>query len=457
MSFSSDVVNVEDTNENGNLVFVHIYENQRRSTLPPYSWGNHMMIGERGNFSDETGKYNAKYTTLRKAAPPKGYKWHEGSEWTVDTDYTETDDEGWSYGIDFKGTMRNYRNNSSVTSPFGRSVRRRLWRRDIVQLDNTEGATTTSKDGSTQQKESDAASIPISLCLDCDDSIPDIEEDVLNVVASTILVVETFENQRRSALPPYDWGYHSMLGERASFSDESGKNNCAYSKLAEASPPPGYMWDPSPPGTWVVDKDYTQTDDEGWSYGIDFAAVMRNYRSNTSVVKGLGRSVRRRRWIRNALNESVIKPVEIKGSLSTTLSSESIFKDIDTGNTNPKSDQLDIPLMKRGYMKKEGVIKNWQIRYFVLVATERGSTLSFYVQEKDTAPFGENLKGTIDLHGATIMRSSVYITLTDREYHTLKVEIESEAEKMEWISALSAHISFANTIARGDAASPIKP
>jgi hypothetical protein len=49
------------------------------------------------------------------------------------------------------------------------------------------------------------------------------------------------------------------------------------------------------------------------------------------------------------------------------------------------------PVLKKGWMKKQGrsgVVKNWKKRFFVL----NNGKISYYVDELDKPPYGENLK-----------------------------------------------------------------
>jgi len=64
---------------------------------------------------------------------------------------------------------------------------------------------------------------------------------------------------------------------------------------------------------------------------------------------------------------------------------------------------LEAPLVLRGWLTKQGhKVRNWKTRYFVL---DRG-LLSYYADQKDTAPFGDNLKGQICLAGYLLLQSA---------------------------------------------------
>jgi hypothetical protein len=488
-----DVSQIDETNSEPEiasdpdvLTEVYIFENQRRSAFPPYDYGANSLPGERHVFSDESGKIAAEYSNLKASAPPIGYIWEDGSQWEVDKEYTQTDDEGWSYGIDFLGVMRNYRGKKSATKPFGRSVRRRRWRRKVRQSSDVQ----TESEGLNSFKHIPKALCVLSNGLKIDETEEVLKDTLLTVDPSTILVVEIFENQRRSALPPYDFGNNTFPGERSLFSDESGKVNAPYTTLDDALPPPGYIWDPSPPGVWTIDKDYTQTDENGWSYGIDFSAIMRNYRVNNSTTKAFGRSARRRRWIRHAIDQSIIRAIEslptpnleTNGSSSfsaesttdtaaeisstdaaskSTKSSNSSASPNKTGESKSKSsseksksneivqsastEELPVPEMKRGYFKKEGnIVKVWPTFYFVLSSNDNQSTLSFYLKDLDTPPYGENFRGVINLKGSQVTRVGAHVSITDSQFQNSKFEFADENEKTEWIAAIKAHIAYSN-------------
>ncbi len=116
-----------------------------------------------------------------------------------------------------------------------------------------------------------------------------------------------FENQRRAVLYPHEFGPSNLLlNERAPFSDDSGYNPAPYSCLDDVTPPTGFVWDPSPEtGGWKIDYTYTQTDPEGWCYGIDFNFISSNLKKGESTTSPFLRSVRRRRWTRAVLAELI--------------------------------------------------------------------------------------------------------------------------------------------------------
>jgi hypothetical protein len=104
--------------------------------------------------------------------------------------------------------------------------------------------------------------------------------------------------------------------------------------------------------------------------------------------------------------------------------------------------------MKKGWMKKQGrkgLIKNWTKRYFVLDA----GCIKYYERESASAPFGESLKGELNLTKASIEidaskygPNQVYVVSTGD--NNMLMEADSAAEAKEWMAAIQLHIAFAN-------------
>lgn len=250
------------------ILEVHVFENQRRSLLPPYEWGRgHLLPTDRVEFTDETGTVSCPYNPYDARAPPldaDGFNW-EG-DWKIDNLYTACDENGWSYGVDFGWIMSSYRNNSSTTIQIGRGTRRRLWVRSAIKHYE-----------------------------------PDIDHSIHDKVVGRKIEVDVFENQRRSLIPPNSFSAASLnASDRHPLSDETGKLPASYSSLDDAAPPHGCVWDTSANGGWKIDMTYTDTDDAGWSYGIDFDFIMTNLKKGKSTTNRYGRFCRRRRWYRIA-------------------------------------------------------------------------------------------------------------------------------------------------------------
>lgn len=294
---------------------IHIFENQRRSHFPPYNFGlNNSLPFERGNFSDETGAVNAPYKLLKESEPPEGYEWD--GEWEIDLAHTNTDADGWSYGREYIDIMCRYKLNQSSTTPGILSCcRRRRWKRNIRLSDvsTPHKSTTQHEENFTDRKsyliKSDDnpadSSLPYHERMSSELQVAHAEEtgaalaNLNALMADELdqgsLEVHIFENQRRSAFPPYEYGPGNYLPfERRDFSDESGKVNAPYKNLANAIPPDGYDWD----GDWEIDYTHIQTEVGGWSYGTDYTAIMREYVNKTNRFSRILSCCRRRRWKR---------------------------------------------------------------------------------------------------------------------------------------------------------------
>jgi hypothetical protein len=258
---------------------VYLFENQRRALLPPYEWGRgHLLPTDRAEFTDETGTVISPYNPYDSRAAPldaEGFEWD--SDWKIDMKYTTCDENGWSYGVDFGWIMNSYRRNDSTSIQIGRSTRRRCWVRSASRAIGKEIGNETSK--------------------------------------QRIMEIDIFENQRRAILPPNEWSAENLTSsDRYALSDETGKYPAPYSSLDDATPPIGCIWDHSANGGWKLDMTYTETDENGWSYGIDFDFIMSNYKKKKSTISPIGRFCRRRRWYRRVivLNDSALSDLSIK-------------------------------------------------------------------------------------------------------------------------------------------------
>lgn len=57
-----------------------------------------------------------------------------------------------------------------------------------------------------------------------------------------------------------------------------------------------------------------------------------------------------------------------------------------------------IPALHKGFLLKRGhIVKNWQERFFVLESTPLATTLTYYVRQCDDPPFGDTVKGKLDM------------------------------------------------------------
>ncbi len=105
-----------------------VFENERRSLIPPFNFGDNLSFFERGKFSDEEGEKTVLHADVLKliGAPLLDFSDHDWI-WCFDTEYTQCDEEGWSYGFDFLNLMSNCKKESSVTDSKLQPVRRRRW------------------------------------------------------------------------------------------------------------------------------------------------------------------------------------------------------------------------------------------------------------------------------------------------------------------------------------------
>ena len=106
--------------------------------------------------------------------------------------------------------------------------------------------------------------------------------------------VEVFENQQRQPYYPFDWSNKAYT--RPSFSDITYTVAYKFDSISKAVPPPNFAWS----SEWCIDRKYTGTDDNGWSYGYTFGKLLANYKNNKSHTKPLKMMARRRKWVRKA-------------------------------------------------------------------------------------------------------------------------------------------------------------
>lgn len=273
----------------------HVYQNERRNITFDWS-GQYLLPHERREFTDESGAIECPFSPLDLGLdPPEGFTWREdcAHKWLIDTEYTKTDAEGWCYGTDFGYIMNNYRKGEWITSQGLKATRRRRWKRIAIRVVEEFSTDPSSQpaggveDLQSGYKATDMSTPGANLSLDRDT----LSEDI---------VVEVFENQRRDVA--WNWGKHSgqLLGlERGPYSDEAGTIEYHYKNLDAAPAPAGYTWIPD--DDWCIDMDYTNTDEAGWSYAVDWRSMMSNLRKGHSSTSGTLYTVRRRKWRRRAV------------------------------------------------------------------------------------------------------------------------------------------------------------
>jgi hypothetical protein len=118
--------------------------------------------------------------------------------------------------------------------------------------------------------------------------------------------VYIFENQRFH-LTSAQWG-DCYPSDRSKFSNEDGSIRTAYRNVTEIPCPDGFKWeiDGGVCSNWVVNRNYTQTDADGWSYAAKFHRLSQRLRGGNSIAAPHPHHiVRRRMWYREC---SLIDP-----------------------------------------------------------------------------------------------------------------------------------------------------
>lgn len=269
------------------VISVRIFENQRNGAKGFCRKG--LLATDRANLTDESGTVTSPYDPKDKDQGVCGYdtfRWDD--DWTAVVVPLRTDGEGWCYGEDFGHIARNYRLNRYLVDSNGMAVRRRCWMRTasrkVLQADKGVSESKlllnlTKKEGHANDEDNR-------------------DNNAMEAAHFDQEQVHYFENQRRSMYFPFEFGSGNLsksLGERSEFSDESGLSAAPFTSLNDATPPDGFEWDDT---AWRVDRAYTQMDDEGWSYGLDFSWIMSNYKNQCSVTSSKLKPYRRRKWIR---------------------------------------------------------------------------------------------------------------------------------------------------------------
>ena len=268
-----------------NIVIFYFYENQRSAGLLNFS-GSYLSAFDRDNYSDETGYFRSPYCPQDvKFKPPEGYVWDHQHfyKWTIDFEYTETDNDGWSYGIDFNHVMQRLRRGKSTSYKYLQNVRRRRWQRIAVSKDDLTSKIlpSASNNGGRRVKFG-----TLSRGLATQD---------FSVKTSVCTV---YRNERRGI--DMSWSSGNLFSvERSKFSNEDCTDMFDVDDVNDIPPPLGYVW--ADDSEWEVDKEYLPTDSNGWVYGIDFPSIERNFRSKTSNTRKALFSCRRQRLKRRMI------------------------------------------------------------------------------------------------------------------------------------------------------------
>ncbi|ETM47788.1 hypothetical protein L914_07586 [Phytophthora nicotianae] len=231
-------------------------------------------------------------------------------------------------------------------------------------------------------------------------------------------------------------------------------------------PSSDWMWSHD----WMPDSDYTQCDEEGWTYGSSIERINCRLAEGTSKVKrGYYHFLRRRRWIRTRVRTplSAVQADSEQSRLSTapspTYERESrlsdtqgpnryyrVYRDslkayFQLGSTKRSSnfvrvDFTDDDIQKEGWLGLRGTLsRSWKLRYFLL----RWDSSSL-VCLRDRASMIQVSEELIDRHTTLLVEESskprqFQFSVCNGE-RTLRLNAVDGTSRASWISALSEMI-----------------
>lgn len=248
-------------------------------------------------------------------------------------------------------------------------------------------------------------------------------------------------------------------------------NGVAESAGLEIGVRPSPEWKWSHP--WLADSEYTQCDDEGWTYGSSIARINSRLAEGTSKCKReYYHFLRRRRWIRTrvrtplladesavsspaslhgisearssaAYGQAASEPLEFDPTSSTKryylvhrdplksyfrLSSSQVWTRIEFSNDD---------VMREGWLGQRGLLSHsWKLRYFLLLADS-----SSLVILRDRASMVQVSEVLIDKHTSLMTERSVnrhqYQFLVINGDHTLRLNAVDGTSRARWMSAIS--------------------
>ncbi|KAG7396929.1 hypothetical protein PHYBOEH_001534 [Phytophthora boehmeriae] len=224
---------------------------------------------------------------------------------------------------------------------------------------------------------------------------------------------------------------------------------------------PDWMWSHA----WMPDGEYTQCDEEGWSYGSSISRINCRLAEGTSKVKrGYYHFLRRRRWIRTRVRTplSTTETEENRGKVSgqnsepRTSSGEEtqrfyrVYRDslkayFHLGSTKHSSNFVrvkftDEDIQKEGWLGVQGSLsRGWKLRYFLL----RWDSSSL-VCLRDRASMVQVSEELIDKHTTLMVEQSskprqFQFSVCNGE-RTLRLNAVDGTSRAAWISALSEMI-----------------
>jgi annexin A7/11 len=109
----------------------------------------------------------------------------------------------------------------------------------------------------------------------------------------------------------------------------------------------------------------------------------------------------------------------------------------------------DPPEVMKGWGTKEGhVWKTWKRRFFVLESDSTSSTVRYYVEEAAESPYGEDMKGEINVRGYTATTknldngTAVYLSGKHDGDKDLTILIDGAQERAAWVKAVADHVAY---------------
>lgn len=124
-----------------------------------------------------------------------------------------------------------------------------------------------------------------------------------------IVLVET-----ERYFPLIGWGKRRLPTDRPQWADKSGKHHATLEDADAIIAANHFIWSDVTP-KWVVYKAAHETDEDGWSYSVDFPMEFHDRKHSTDFV-------RRRFWMRSAVTAGPVKPdaVHLSADLSSLTS-----------------------------------------------------------------------------------------------------------------------------------------
>ena len=150
--------------------------------------------------------------------------------------------------------------------------------------------------------------------------------------------------------------------------------------------------------------------------------------------------------LRQELNSLKAKLNSVSGDTDSEISFEqgaaarSVLRD-QAVQTSPAVLRMKPPSMKKGFVMKQGqMFKSWRNRFFVL----NEGNLYYYARESSQPPYGESLKGTLQLEHMVCLEKGSILTLTssgrgDRDF---VVEIKDNEDREAWKEAFESHAEY---------------